>query len=102
MNADNHDQIDVGGLAAVINSRLAAEARIAQAVAFAWLCGGAAIAFCLAGLGFASAFYGYSYMISVKPAAEQTAKALVQALERAKLTTTVSGTMSLSPDSELR
>jgi hypothetical protein len=50
----------------------------------------------------ASAFYGYGHMLSVRPAAEQTAKALVQALEHAKLTTTVSGTMSLSPDSELR
>jgi hypothetical protein len=41
-------------------------------------------------------------MLSVKPAAEQTAKALVNSLEHAELKTTVSGTMSLSPDSELK
>jgi hypothetical protein len=41
-------------------------------------------------------------MLSVKPAAEQAAKALVQAFERAELKTTVSGVMSLSPNTELR
>jgi hypothetical protein len=39
---DNDEKLDVGGLAAVINSRLAAEARIAKAIAFGWLCGGTA------------------------------------------------------------
>jgi hypothetical protein len=63
---------------------------------------GAAIALCLTGLGVAAALYGYSFMLSVKPAAEQTAKALVQAFERAELKTTVSGVMSLSPKTELR
>jgi hypothetical protein len=92
---------DLGGLAAVINSRLAADARVAKAIGFAWLCGGSAIALGLTGLGVALAFYGYSYMLSVKPAAEQTAKALVAALEHAELKTTVSGTMSLSPNSQL-
>jgi hypothetical protein len=92
---------DIGGLAAVINSRLSAEARMAKAIAFAWLCGGSAIALSLSGLGLAFAFYGYSYMLSVAPAAEQTAKALVAALERANFKTTVSGKMSLSPGSEL-
>jgi hypothetical protein len=102
MTVDNDEKLDVGGLAAVINSRLAAEARIASAIAFGWLCGGAAIALCLTGLGVAAAFYGYSFMLSVKPAAEQTAKALVQAFERAEIKTTVSGVMSLSPKAELR
>lgn len=102
MSADNDEKIDVGGLAAVINARLAAEARVAKAIAFGWLCGGAAIAFFLTGLGIASAFYGYSYMLSVKPAADQTAKALVEALGRTELKTVVSGTMSLSPNSELK
>jgi hypothetical protein len=102
MTVDNDEKMDVGGLAAVINSRLAAEARIAKAIAFVWLCGGTAIALCLTGLGVAAAFYGYSFMLSVKPAAEQTAKALVQAFERAELRTTVSGVMSLSPNTELR
>jgi hypothetical protein len=97
-----NEKIDIGGLAAVINSRLAAEARIAKAIAFGWLCGGTAIALCLTGLGVAAAFYGYSFMLSVKPAAEQTAKALVQAFEHAKLKTTVSGVVFLSPNTELR
>jgi hypothetical protein len=70
---------DIAGLAAVINSRLAAEARVTKAIAFGWLCGGTAIALCLTGLGLAAAFYGYSFMLSVRPAAEQTAKALVDA-----------------------
>ncbi len=92
---------DVAGLAAMINSRVAAEARVARAIGFAWLCGGALIASSLAGAGTAIAFYGYSYMISVGPAAEQVANALVESLERAQLNASVSGTMSLAPNSEL-
>jgi hypothetical protein len=102
MSVDNHENIEFGGLAALINSRLAAEARVAKAKAFGWLCGGTTIASCLIGLGFAAAFYGYSFMLSVKPAAEQTAKALVEVFERAELKTTVSGVVSLSPAAELR
>ena len=75
---------------------------MAKAIAFGWLCGGAAIALLLSGLGVAAAFYGYSYMLSVQPAAEQTAKALVTAFGRTELKTIVSGTMALSPDSELK
>jgi hypothetical protein len=101
MSLQTDERLDIGGIAAVINSRLAAEARVAKAISFGWLCGGAAIACCLASLGLALALYGYSYMISVKPAAELTAKALVEALEKADLKTTVSGTMSLSPSSQL-
>jgi hypothetical protein len=62
---------------------------------------GAGIALCLTGLGVAAALYGYSFMLSVRPAAEQTAKALVDAFGRTQLKTTVSGVMSLSP-TELR
>src|SRR3981081_4594380 len=102
MRLEPDERIDVAGLAAVINSRLAAEARVAKAISFGWLCAGVAIACCLASMGIASALYGYSYMISVKPAAEQTARALVEAFEKTELKTTVSGTMSLSPNSELR
>jgi hypothetical protein len=50
----------------------------------------------------AAAFCGYSHMISVKPAAELTARALVDAFERTRLTTVVSGSMSLAPNSELK
>jgi hypothetical protein len=98
---DDHENIDIGGLAALINSRLGAEARVAKTIGFAWLCGGTGIALCLSGLGVAAALYGYSFMLSVRPAAEQTAKALVDAFERTQLKTTVSGVMSLAP-TELR
>src|SRR5438445_106435 len=102
MSADPGENLDLGGFAAVINSRLNAEARIAKAISFAWFGGGAAIACCLAAAGSFVAFYGYSYMISVRPAAEQTARAFVEALERSQLKTTVSGTMALAPNSELK
>jgi hypothetical protein len=97
----NDSMNDIAGLAAMINSRVAAEARVARAIGFAWLCGGALVAFSLAGTGVAIALYGYSYMISVRPAAEQVASALVESLEHAHLKTSVSGTMSLAPNSEL-
>lgn len=102
MNLEADQKIDVGGFAAIINSRLAAEARVRRAIAFGWLCAGAAVAVCLCGVGIAFALYGYSYMISVKPAADQIAKAMVEALEKAKLKTSITGTMSLAPNSELR
>jgi hypothetical protein len=102
MIPDADENIDLRGLAAVINSRLATDARLTKAIAFGWLCGGAAIGIFLTGLGVALALYGYSYMLSIKPAAEQTAKALITALEQSVLKATVSGIMSLSPDSELR
>ena len=44
MSAEEDSNVSVEGLAAVINSRLVAEARIARAIAFGWLCGGAAVA----------------------------------------------------------
>jgi hypothetical protein len=47
-------------LAAIINSRLAAESRIANAISFVWLCGGWAICCCLIGAGAALAFWGYT------------------------------------------
>jgi hypothetical protein len=102
MTTDADENIDLRGLAALINSRLATEARLAKAIGFSWLCGGAAIASVLAGLGIAAALYGHSFMLSVKPAGDQIAKALVDALQRSEMKTTVSGTMSLSADSELR
>jgi hypothetical protein len=101
MSGDEEENIDVGGLAALINARLAAEAHIARAIGFCWMCGGAAIAACMFGLGFALAFLGYSHMLSVKPAAEQTGQALVKAFEQAELKATVTGSMSLSRNSEL-
>jgi hypothetical protein len=102
MTADDPKNIDLRGFAAIINSRLAVEAQIAKAMGFGWLCGGVAIASILTGLGVGAAFYGYAFMISVEPAGDQVAKALVEALQRSEIKTTVSGTMSLSPDSQLK
>jgi hypothetical protein len=99
---DDDEAFDLRGLTAVISRRLAADAQISRAIGFAWLCGGAGIAMCLMALGVALALWGYSYMISVGPAAEQTARAMVDALERAELKTTVTGTMSLASNSELK
>jgi hypothetical protein len=99
MSADG--EFNIGGFAATLSSRVAAEARIAKAIAFGWLCGGYAIALCLSGLGAALAFYGYSFMISVTPAADVSAKALAEAFRRAELKTTVTGSMKLAPDTEV-
>jgi hypothetical protein len=93
---------EMRGFAAVVNSRLAAEARITKAVSFAWLCGGAAIGVSLAGIGCVAAFLGYSHMSNVQPAADLIASALVDALKRTELKTVVSGSISLAPDSELK
>jgi hypothetical protein len=49
-------------------------------------CAGIALFAGLTGLGFASAIYGFSCVYSIQPAAEQTAQALVFALERANPT----------------
>ena len=93
---------EVDAFAAVINRRLAGDARLARAVALGWLCGGYAIAMCLAGAGLAIALYGYSLVRAATPAAEIAAKALADALQRAQIRTMVTGELSLAPDSELR
>lgn len=100
MNGTN-DFSDVEGFVAVINSRLAAEARIAKAIGFVWFCAGWAIALCLFGLGGMAAFYGYGSTISVSPAAGQIAEAIGQAFSRAIIHTAVEGEVSLSPDAAL-
>src|SRR5262245_33144196 len=102
MSAEQADYSEVSAFAAILRSRVAADARVARAMGLAWVGAGAAIASGLAGLGILIALYGYSYTISVKPAAEQTARAFVLALERTQLKTTVSGTMSLAPNSEVK
>lgn len=99
---DTDQNIDVSGLAAIINSRLATNARVSRAIGFGWICGGLAIASVLASLGIAIAFLGYSHMISVRPAAEQTAKAVADAIKQARLKTEIKGTVSLAAGSELR
>jgi hypothetical protein len=56
MTVDDSTENDVRGFAAMINSRLLAEARVARAMSFAWVCTGGAIALALTGLGSAVAF----------------------------------------------
>jgi hypothetical protein len=95
------EQFSIESFAAVLSSRAAADARVARAAGFGWLCGGCALAACLIGAGAAVALWGYSVMQSITPAAEITAAAIAQAFERAELKTSVSGTMSLPENSEL-
>jgi hypothetical protein len=86
----------------MINSRLAADARIARAAAFVWFCAGVALALILGGLGVTFAFLGYSRTIAMSSAADLVAHALVNALEHTKLTTIVSGSVSLAEGTELK
>jgi hypothetical protein len=97
-----NNQTDVSGLAAMINTRLAADAPISRAAAFLWFCAGTAVALTLAGFGVTLALLGYSRIITMSPAAEVVAHALVDALEHTKLTTTVTGSVSLAEGSELK
>lgn len=61
---NTEDSTDIGSFASVVNRRLAADAYIARAKAFGWLCGALGIAFVLAASGVAVAFWGYSHMVS--------------------------------------
>lgn len=101
MTAGLDEDLSIGGLAAIINSRLAYDARIANAIAFAWLCSGVAIALVLTALGAAAAYLGYSYTISIKPAADEIANALADAIKNTEIHTKVTGTMALSPDAKI-
>jgi hypothetical protein len=95
------DELNIDQFAATLNSRLAAEARIASAIAFGWHCAGYALALGLAATGVMLAFYGYSFMISAKPSADSTAKAIADAFRRAELRASVSGHLELNPNSEV-
>jgi|SRR5450756_268274 len=100
--SEEQSNFDISSFAAVINSRLAAEARIQRAIAVCWLCGGYTVALVLTGLGLAVALYGYSFIKSVTPAAELSANAIADAFSKAELKTIVTGELSLAPDSELK
>jgi hypothetical protein len=102
VNAHANNRTDVSGLAVMINTRLAADARISRAAAFLWFCAGTAIALTLAGSGVSLALLGYSRIITMSAAADVVAHALVSALEHTKLTTTVTGSVSLAEGSELK
>jgi hypothetical protein len=90
------------GLAAVINSRLAAEARVARAMSFAWICAGAMLSIALTGLGFASAFLGYSHLNNLAEAADLISGSMAVALQKTELKSIVSGKMALDPNSEVK
>ena len=102
MTDEGDETNQIQRLAVGLNSRIAAESRVAKAQGIAWVCAGTAIALCLTSFGCAFAFVGYSHMLGVGPAAEMTARALADAFRQSKVKAVVSGRMSLSPDSELR
>ncbi len=102
MSLQDHRIADVNGFAAMLNARLAAKSRIARAMGFGWVCGGLAIAACLTGAGVACALCGYSSLISVKPAADQIAMSLSDAFKKAELKTSITGRVSLAPNTELK
>jgi hypothetical protein len=102
MVRDRNAERDVPGFAAIINSHLIAEARVAKAKSFAWVCAGATIAIALAGLGVCIAFIGYSQLDNLTPAANLISRSIADALQRTELTSVVSGTMSLNPSSEIK
>src|SRR5215475_1029280 len=93
------DQFNIDQFAATINSRLGAESRIASAIAFGWRCGGYAVCLCLTSTGILLAFYGYSFLISTKPSADNAAKAIAEAFRKAELHTSVNGHLELNPNS---
>jgi hypothetical protein len=100
--SDNSTGAEVRGFAAIINSRLLAEARVARAMSFAWICAGATIAIVLTGLGVAVSFVGYSRLNNLSAAAEIISRSLADAIQRTELKSIVSGKMALSPNSEVR
>jgi hypothetical protein len=102
MTPDSNAESDARGFAAIINSRLIAEARVARAKSFAWVCAGATIAIALTGLGVAVAFIGYSHLNNLSPAADLISRSIADALQRTELTSVVSGTMALNPNSEIK
>jgi hypothetical protein len=102
MTADDSTKNDVRGFAAMINSRLLAEARVARAMSFAWVCAGGTIALALTGLGSAVAFFGYSHLNDLRPTADLISRSMVDALKRTELKAVVSGTMALNPDAEIK
>jgi hypothetical protein len=90
------------GFAAIINSRILAEARVARAISFAWICAGTAIAVVLTGLGCAASFVGYSHLSNLSSAADMISRSLADSIKRMELKSVVSGKMILSPNSEVK
>lgn len=92
---------DIGAFPAVLNARLAADARIAKTIAFCWFGVGFAGLSVLAGLGVVLALYGFSFVLSPVQSADLVAKSFVAAIAQSKMKTTVHGTMEIAPGTEL-
>jgi hypothetical protein len=102
MTADGSTGNDLRGFAAMINSRLLAEARVARAMSFAWVCAGGTIALALTGLGSAVTFFGYSHNNDLRSTADLISRLMVDAFTRTEIKTVVSGIMALNPDAEIK
>jgi hypothetical protein len=102
MSKDRDPEDELRGFAAAINSRLAAEAVVARAMSFAWICAGAMISIALTGLGVAAAFVGYSHLNSLTDAADLISHSIADALQNAELKSVVTGKMALDPNSEIK
>jgi hypothetical protein len=72
----------------VAKTRLTAATQLEKAKATLWHFGGAGLLAAMAGMGIGLACFGYSYVADGRVQAQKMADAMVQALERAKLTTT--------------
>ncbi|MGO4574225.1 hypothetical protein [Microvirga sp. 2TAF3] len=85
-------------LAAAVNSRINADARILNAKAAMWRLFGLGVLGALLGAGVGAAFYGYSYIHDVTNTAERMAGAIGKALER----TSISGEVKLAQDQSVK
>jgi hypothetical protein len=102
MSSDHDPGDELRGFAAAVNSRLAAEARVARGMSFAWICAGAMISIALTGLGVAATFVGYSHLNNLTDAADFISRSMVDALQKAELKSVVTGKMALDPASEIK
>jgi hypothetical protein len=102
MSKDHGSGDELRGFAAAINSRLAAEAGVARAMSFAWMCAGAMISIALTGLGVAAAFVGYSHLNSLTDAADLISRSVADALQKAELKSVVTGKMALDSTSGVK
>src|SRR5689334_11481370 len=92
-------------LAAAVNSRINADARIVSAKAAMWRLAGVGILAALAGVGAGAALYGYASIHDASNTAERLAGAISTAIEKAHLTGEVrmapEQSVSLDPKAEV-
>jgi hypothetical protein len=75
-------------LAAAVNSKIKADARIINAKSAIWLLGGIGVMCALIGVGIGAAFFGYSYAHDPRTSVAKMADAIAQALDKTTLKTT--------------